>query len=108
MPSAKIREIQSLVGTLTYGDMMKLCDTLWQCRTEKEAALQKTEIPAMLHAWSIQRVGPAPDEPEEEPVEVESPKIAADQPREGEEPKFPAFIRERIAEDTRPFRRRRG
>jgi hypothetical protein len=57
-------EIAILVHSLTYGEMIELCEAIWRSQPEGSDITQEN-LPALLHRWSKSRpaaVSPPPEE----------------------------------------------
>ena len=50
-------DIATLVRSLTYGEMIELCEAMWKIRSEGD--LTEEKLPALLHRWSISRLAAA-------------------------------------------------
>jgi len=55
-------DIATLVRSLTYGEMIELCEAMWKIRSEGD--LTEKNLPALLHRWSISRLAAARDSDE--------------------------------------------
>ena len=59
-------EIAILVHSLTYGEMIELCEAIWRAQPEGSDITQEN-LPALLHRWSKSRPVAASHSPEELP-----------------------------------------
>src|SRR5947209_14248859 len=46
----RLGHIASLIRSLTYGEMMELCDELWACRGD---GLEEQGLPKAFHRWAV-------------------------------------------------------
>jgi len=53
-------EIATLVGGLTYGEMIELSEAIWRAQPEG-SAITLENFPALLHRWSKSRSAAEPD-----------------------------------------------
>ena len=53
-------EIATLVGGLTYGEMIELSEAIWRAQSER-SAITLENFPALLHRWSKSRSAVGPD-----------------------------------------------
>ena len=53
-------EIATLVGSLTYGEMIELSEAIWRAQPGG-SAITLENFPALLHRWSKSRSAAGPD-----------------------------------------------
>jgi hypothetical protein len=53
-------EIATIVGVLTYGEMIELSEAIWRAQPEG-SAITLENFPALLHRWSKSRSAAEPD-----------------------------------------------
>jgi hypothetical protein len=53
-------EIATLVGSLTYGEMIELSEAIWRAQPDG-SAITLENFPALLHRWSKSRSAAGPD-----------------------------------------------